>query len=66
MIGAAPALAAAEAGGGIEGEVAEDIGANFERTTRAAIGAYATLPPVVTVEPGAAITVIVDRDLELL
>ena len=66
VIGAAPALAAAEAGGGIEGEVAEDIGANFERTTRGAIGAYATLPPVVTVEPGAAIAVIVDRDLELL
>lgn len=64
IIGAAPAIAAASADSEISEEAAERIGENFANTTNTVIGQYASLPPIISVQPGAAITVIVDRDLE--
>lgn len=64
IIGTGPALAASEARTEAGAQVAENVAGNFAQTTNAVIGAYATLPPVISVQPGTAISVIVDRDLE--
>ena len=64
IIGAAPAIAAGSTDNEISSEAAERVAENFERTTNSVIGQYASLPPIISVQPGAAITVIVDRDLE--
>lgn len=64
IIGAGPSLAAAGADSEIGAEAAERIAENFAQTTNAVIGQYATLPPIISIQPGAAISVIVDRDLE--
>ena len=66
VIAAAPAAAAGRVEDEVGREIAEGMSADLERGTRGVVGAYATLPPVIAVQPGATITVIVDRDLELL
>jgi type IV secretion system protein VirB10 len=64
IIGAGPAIAASEASSETGSEIAEDVAGSFSQATDAVIGEFATLPPVISVQPGAAISVIVDRDLE--
>ena len=64
IIGAAPSLAAAGQDSEIAATAAERIGKNFAETTNSVIGEYATLPPIISLQPGAAVSVIVDRDLE--
>jgi type IV secretion system protein VirB10 len=64
IIGAGPAIAASEANSDTGTDVAEGVAGSFTQTTDAVIGEYASLPPIISVQPGAAISVIVDRDLE--
>jgi type IV secretion system protein VirB10 len=64
IIGATPSIAAASVDSAIGANVAEEMGDNFSETTDSVVGEYAVLPPIISVQPGAALTVIVDRDLE--
>ena len=64
IIGAVPSLAAAGQDSEIGADAAERIGENLAQTTNAVIGEYATLPPIISVQPGTSVSVIVDRDLE--
>lgn len=64
IIGTGPALAVAGQDNEIAAEAAERVAQNFAQTTNAVIGEYATLPPIISVQPGSSVSVIVDRDLE--
>ena len=44
---------------------AERMGEDLSAAMGSAVEAYTSLPPIITVAPGAAITVMVDRDLEI-
>ena len=65
LLGAAPAIAAAKYSNEISSNTAEQIGTDLSSAMGGAVEAYTSLPPIITVAPGAAITVIVDRDLEI-
>ena len=65
LVGAAPAIAAASADSDIEVQIGEDVGENFSNATADVISEYATLPPIIRVDIGSPVTVIVDRDIEL-
>lgn len=65
LVSAAPAIAAANADSEIEVQIGEDVTGNLVGATRSAVEQYATLPPVIRVDIGSAVTVIVDRDIEL-
>ncbi len=65
LIAAAPSLAAAQTSNTTVATGAQAFGTGLQTATNAAIGAYVGLPPVITVEPGASVTVMVDRDLLL-
>jgi type IV secretion system protein VirB10 len=41
------------------------MGQDLSASMGSAVEAYTSLPPIITVAPGAAITVMVDRDLEI-
>ena len=64
LLGAAPAVAAAKYTTEISSNTAENIGQDLSSAMGSAVEAYTSLPPIITVAPGAAITVMVDRDLE--
>ncbi|MDO8986362.1 TrbI/VirB10 family protein [Cypionkella sp.] len=64
LLGAAPAVAAAKYTSKISSDTAENIGQDLSSAMGSAVETYTNLPPVITVDPGAAITVMVDRDLE--
>lgn len=64
LLGAAPAVAAAKYSTEISSDTAENIGQDLSSAMGSAVEAYTSLPPIITVAPGAAITVMVDRDLE--
>lgn len=65
LLGAAPAVAAAKYADEVSADTAERIGQDLGAATGSAVDAYTRLPPIITVAPGAAITVMVDRDLEI-
>jgi type IV secretion system protein VirB10 len=65
LLGAAPAVAAAKASDEISADTAENMGEDLSAAMGSAVEAYTSLPPIITVAPGAAITVMVDRDLEI-
>ena len=65
LLGAAPAVAAAKYTTDISSNTAESIGQDLSSAMGSAVEAYTNLPPIITVAPGAAITVMVDRDLEI-
>ena len=65
LVSAVPAIAAASGGSEIEVQIGEDVTGNLVGATSTAIEQYATLPPVIRVPIGSAVTVIVDRDIEL-
>lgn len=64
LVGAMPTIAAAQIRDDTTSDVVRDVGGDFSNTTNAAAAEYATLPPIITVEQGTAITIMVDRDLE--
>ncbi|MBE9639244.1 TrbI/VirB10 family protein [Salipiger mangrovisoli] len=64
LIGAGPSIAAAQIDDDTTSDIARDITEDLGDSTRSAAADYATLPPIITVEQGSAITVMVDRDLE--
>ncbi|WP_371158316.1 TrbI/VirB10 family protein [Jannaschia sp. 2305UL9-9] len=65
LVSAAPAIAAANADSEVEVQIGEDVTGNLVGATSSAVEQYATLPPVIRVDIGSAVTVIVDRDIEL-
>jgi type IV secretion system protein VirB10 len=65
LLGAAPAVAAAKYAEEISSDTAESMGEDLSSAMGSAVEAYTSLPPIITVAPGAAITVMVDRDLEI-
>lgn len=65
LLGAMPAVAAAKATDKISSDTAQNVASGLGSASSDAISAYVGLPPVISVNPGAAITVMVDRDLEI-
>lgn len=64
LVGAGPSIAAAQIDDDTTSDIARDVTEDLGDATSSAAAKYATLPPIITVEPGSAITVMVDRDLE--
>jgi type IV secretion system protein VirB10 len=64
LLGAAPAVAAANYADKLSADTAESVGQDLGSAMGSAVEAYTSLPPIISVAPGAAITVMVDRDLE--
>lgn len=62
FIGAAPQLIVGDDGG--SGEVVDDLGDDFRRSTRSTVDDYLSIPPSISVAQGEAMTVFVNRDLE--
>lgn len=65
LLGAAPAIAAAKVSDATTSDTAQNVANDLSGATSTAIDAYINLPPIISVAPGAAITVMVDRDLEI-
>ncbi len=65
ILGAAPAIAASQIDHEISSDVAENIGDDLQDATDDVISDYLSLGPVIYVDQGARITVMVDRDLEI-
>lgn len=65
LISAAPTVAANETEDEIAEDVLEDIGDDLADATDSVIGEYLSIGPVIYVDQGARITVMVDRDLEI-
>jgi type IV secretion system protein VirB10 len=65
LLGAAPAVAAAKYTDEISSDTAESMGEDLSAAMGSAVEAYTSLPPIITAAPGTAITVMVDRDLEI-
>lgn len=65
IIGAVPDIAAAEAESETAADVAEDVGDDLTSSTASVVDDYLSLGPVIYVDQGERITVMVDRDLEI-
>lgn len=65
LISAAPTVAANETEDELAEDVLEDIGDDLANATDSVIGEYLAIGPVIYVDQGARITVMVDRDLEI-
>ena len=65
LISAAPSIAANQTEDEIAEDVLEDIGDDLADATDSVIGEYLSIGPVIYVDQGARITVMVDRDLEI-
>ncbi|WP_371228016.1 TrbI/VirB10 family protein [Roseovarius sp. 2305UL8-3] len=65
LISAAPTVAANETEDELAEDVLEDIGDDLADATESVIGEYLSIGPVIYVDQGARITVMVDRDLEI-
>ncbi|MEL6311606.1 MAG: TrbI/VirB10 family protein, partial [Pseudomonadota bacterium] len=65
IISAAPSVAAAEAEDETTARVLEDVGDDLADATDSIIGDYLSIGPVIYVDQGARVTVMVDRDLEI-
>jgi len=65
LISAAPTIAANETEDELAEDVLEDIGDDLADATDGVIGEYLSIGPVIYVDQGARITVMVDRDLEI-
>lgn len=63
LIATAPQVAASKATNQSATTAVQSVGQDLSGATQSAIGAYVTLPNVITVDPGTAVSVIVDRDL---
>ncbi|MEQ9040280.1 MAG: TrbI/VirB10 family protein [Silicimonas sp.] len=65
LISAAPSVAANQTEDELAEDVLEDIGDDLADATDSVIGEYLSIGPVIYVDQGARITVMVDRDLEI-
>ena len=65
MITALPGAAAAQVEDETSAEILEDVGDDFADSADSVIDDYLSIGPVIYVEQGARITVMVDRDLEI-
>ena len=65
IISAAPSAAAAQVEGETAAEVLEDVGDDLADATDSVIGEYLSIGPVIHIDQGARVTVMVDRDLEI-
>ncbi len=65
LIGALPAVAAQNTEDAITSDVLEGIGEDFQDSAQSVIGEYLSVSPVIYVDQGARVTVMVDRDLEI-
>lgn len=63
LISTAPQVAASKATNQSATTAVQTVGQDLGGATQSAIGAYVTLPNVITIDPGTAVSVIVDRDL---
>jgi type IV secretion system protein VirB10 len=65
LIGALPAVAAQNTEDEITSDVLEGIGEDLQDSAQSVIGKYLSVSPVIYVDQGARVTVMVDRDLEI-
>jgi type IV secretion system protein VirB10 len=65
LIGALPAVAAQNTADEITSNVLEGIGEDLQDSAQSVIGEYLSVSPVIYVDQGARVTVMVDRDLEI-
>ena len=65
IISATPSVGAAEADDAVTANVLEDLGGDLADATDSVIGEYLSTSPVIYVDQGARVTVMVDRDLEI-
>lgn len=65
LISAAPSAAAASVEDEATADVLEDVGDDLADATDSVIGDYLSIGPVIYVDQGARVTVMVDRDLEI-
>ncbi|RKF12253.1 conjugal transfer protein [Roseovarius spongiae] len=65
IISAAPSVAASEVNDDATADVLEDVGDDLADATDSVIGEYLSIGPVIYVDQGARVTVMVDRDLEI-
>ncbi|MEO1638642.1 MAG: TrbI/VirB10 family protein [Pseudomonadota bacterium] len=65
IISAAPSVAAGEVEDETAADVLEDVGDDLADATDSVIGEYLSIGPVIYVDQGARVTVMVDRDLEI-
>jgi type IV secretion system protein VirB10 len=65
LIGALPAVAAQNTDDAITSDVLEGIGEDLQDSAQGVIGEYLSVSPVIYVDQGARVTVMVDRDLEI-
>ena len=65
IISAAPSAVSAEVDDETTADVLEDLGDDLADATDSVIGEYLSLGPVIHVDQGARVTVMVDRDLEI-
>lgn len=65
LIGALPAVAAQNTEDEITSDVLEGIGEDLQDSAHSVIGEYLSVSPVIYVDQGARVTVMVDRDLEI-
>ena len=65
IISAAPAAAASEVEDETAADVLEDVGDDLADATDSVIGEYLSIGPVIYIDQGARVTVMVDRDLEI-
>ncbi|MFA8388294.1 MAG: TrbI/VirB10 family protein [Pelagibaca sp.] len=65
IIAAVPSVTAAQTENERVSEVLQNVGEDLTRSTQSVIGAYLSISPVIHVDQGAPVTVMVDRDLEI-
>ena len=65
IISAAPSVAAAQVEDETTADVLEDVGDDLANATDSVIGEYLSIGPVIYVDQGERVTVMVDRDLEI-
>lgn len=65
LIGALPAAAAGQIGDEAAADIASDVGTDLRDSTQSVIQDYLAIRPVIHVDQGTRITVMVDRDLEI-
>lgn len=65
LIGALPTVAADSTDDATTSDVLEDIGEDLQDSTQSVMGEYLSIAPVIYVDQGSRVTVMVDRDLEI-
>lgn len=65
LLAAAPTIVASNRSDDVSSDAAETLTSDLSDSLSPVFDTYLNLPPIITVAPGAAITVMVDRDLEI-